>query len=215
MVSIEPDMLEQIRVRELEVLGSAPRILPLDRQSVAEEVQAQTAALRGGVVGKDAPSFPLEAIPEIMFTLCRYPEIWGKIMAMSLQLQGPSGTLVPRVRQLAILRTAWLLQAPYEWGEHVRHSKRIGVTSEDIERVVAGSHAEGWTQEDAAVIACCDELRDGAMVSNATWEVLGETMDDAQRFELLALIGQFTKVAYIQNSLRLRLEPSNEGLTSR
>lgn len=33
--------------------------------------------------------------------------------------------------------------------------------------------------------------------------------------ELLVLIGQFTNVAYFQNSLGLRLEPSNAGLAAR
>lgn len=206
---------QRIRDRETEILGQPPRIAPVDRQSVAQDVQAITAKLRGGVVGKDAPPFPLEMIPEIMFTLCRYPDVWNKIMDLSIQLQSSTGTLPPRVRQLAILRTAWLLQAPYEWGEHVRHSRRVGVTTQDVEQVVIGSASLHWTPEDAAVLRCCEELRENVMVSDATWDALGTILDDGQRFELLVLIGQFTNVAYFQNSLRLRLEPQNEGLAAR
>ncbi len=214
-MTITPQDMERIRARETEILGQPPRISPLDRQSVAEEVQATTARLRGGVVGKDASPFPLELIPEIMFTLCRYPDVWNKIMDLSLQLQSSSGRLPPRVRQLAILRTAWLLQAPYEWGEHVRHSKRVGLTTEDVEQVVVGSASPHWSSDDAAVLRCCEELREVVMVSDATWDTLGGTLDDGQRFELLVLIGQFTNVAYFQNTLRLRLEPQNEGLAAR
>ncbi|HEX7856203.1 MAG TPA: carboxymuconolactone decarboxylase family protein [Sphingobium sp.] len=214
-MTIAPEMMDEIRAREAEILGHPPRIPPVDRQSVAEEVQATTAKLRGGVVGKDAAPFPLEAIPEIMFTLCRYPELWDKIMALSLHLQSSTGALPARIRQLAILRTAWLLQAPYEWGEHVRHSKRVGLTSEDVERAVIGSAAPGLAPEDAAIFACCEELREHVMVSDATWARLGAILNDEQRFELLVLIGQFTNVAYFQNTLRLRLEPLNEGLAAR
>ncbi|MET0365959.1 MAG: carboxymuconolactone decarboxylase family protein [Sphingobium sp.] len=214
-MTITPDEMDRIRAREAEILGQPPRIPPVDRQSVAEEVQAVTARLRGGVVGKDAAPFPLDAIPEIMFTLCRYPDVWNKIMDLSLQLQSASGRLPPRVRQLAILRTAWLLQAPYEWGEHVRHSKRVGLTTEDVEQAVIGSTSPHWSPDEAAVLRCCEELRENVMVSDATWEALGKTLDDGQRFELLVLIGQFTNVAYFQNSLRLRLEPQNEGLAAR
>ncbi|MCE7797082.1 carboxymuconolactone decarboxylase family protein [Sphingobium sufflavum] len=212
--AIAPDVLDRINAREADVLGHPPRLPPLDRASVAEAVQAATARLRGGVVGDTAP-LPLDVIPEIMFTLCRYPDLWDRIMDLSLQIQGPSATLPARFRQLAILRTAWLLQAPYEWGEHVKHSKRVGLTDEDVEWATIGSSAPGWTPQDRAILRVAEELREAAMVSDATWEEICTFLDDQHRFELLVLIGQFTNVAYFQNSLRLRLEPSNPGLKAR
>lgn len=202
------------RAREIEILGQPPRIAPLDRAASASDVRAATNRLRGDIVGDSAP-LPIEGIPEIMFVLCRYPDLWDRIMALSLQMQGPTGVLPARDRQLAILRTAWLLQAPYEWGEHVRHSKKAGISSEEIERVTIGSAADGWDEHERAVLRAAEELRDHAFVGDATWEQLGSNLDDHQRFELLVLIGQFTTVAYFQNSLRLRLEPLNEGLAAR
>lgn len=213
MTTLEETRLADVRARDEEITGQPPRIPPLDRASVAEEVQAATAALRGGIVG-DGAVLPLDIIPEIMFTLCRYPDIWDKIMALSMQVQG-KGRLSPRDRQLAILRTGWLLQAPYEWGEHVRHSRKIGIGTVEVERVTIGSTAEGWTPHERAILRAAEELRDAAMVSDATWAALDEELDDHQKFELLVLIGQFTNVAYFQNSLRLRLEPGNIGLMAR
>lgn len=212
-VLITPEVMQQIGEREAEVLGKPPRIPPLERAAVAAAVQETTYQLRKGIVG-DAVRLPLEAIPEIMFTLCQYP-VWDKVMALSLQMQGATGVLPPRDRELAILRTGWLLQAPYEWGEHVRHSKKIGITSEEIERVTVGSSAQGWNPHDRAILRMAEELRANAMVSDETWDQLKLQLSDHQLFELLVLIGQFTNVAYFQNSLRLRLEPSNEGLAAR
>ncbi|MEY2926354.1 MAG: hypothetical protein RL367_831, partial [Pseudomonadota bacterium] len=145
----------------------------------------------------------------------RYPDLWGKIMALSLQMQSDTGVLPPRDRQLAILRTGWLLQAPYEWGEHVRQSKRFGLTSPEIERVMVGSAAPEWNAHERALMKAAEELRSDVMVSDATWDQLSLRLNDGQLFELLALIGQFTSIAYIQNSLRLRLEPGNAGLSAR
>jgi hypothetical protein len=51
-----------------------------------------------------------------------------------------------RDRELAILRIAWLSQAPFEWGAHVRIAKRCGITSEEIQRLIEGSTAPGWKQ---------------------------------------------------------------------
>ena len=200
--------------REAEILGQPPRIPPLDRAENEDKVREVTRALRAGIV-RDERELPLDAIPEIMFTLCHHPDLWAKIMALSLQMQDVTGMLPPRDRQLAVLRTGWLLQAPYEWGQHVQWSKNVGITSEEIERVTIGSTSPEWTEHERAVLQAAEELRDRAMVSDATWATLAEQLDDRQLFELLALVGQFTTVAYIQNGLRLRLEPGNTGLSAR
>lgn len=203
----------RIASREADIVGKPARVAPLDRKAAGREVIAATVALRSGVVGDTAP-LPLDAIPEIMFVLGRYPDIWNEVMNLGLQVQA-RGRLPARDRQFAILRTAWLLAAPYEWGEHVKHSKRIGITSAEIERVTLGPTADGWTPHEAAVVAAADELRHDAMITDATWNRLAEHLDDAQMFELLVLIGHFTNVAYFQNSLRLRLEKGNVGLRAR
>ncbi len=200
--------------REAEILGQPPRIPPLDRAEYEHKVRDVTRALRAGIV-QDETELSLDAIPEIMFTLCNHADLWSKIMALSLQMQDVTGILPPRDRQLAILRTGWLLQAPYEWGQHVQWSKLAGITSEEIERVTQGSAAPEWTAHERAVLQAAEELRDRAMVSDATWAKLAEQLDDRQLFELLALIGQFTTIAYVQNGLRLRLEPGNTGLSAR
>ncbi|GAA0300115.1 hypothetical protein GCM10009087_07440 [Sphingomonas oligophenolica] len=209
-----PAQAERIAAREAEILGKPPRLAPVDRASVAAEVQAITAKLREEVVGDAAP-IPLDMIPEIMFTLCRYPELWGAIIDLSLPLQNATAVLPARARQLAILRTAWLLQAPYEWGEHVKHGRKIGFSEDDIDRIIIGSSASGWDADDRAIVSACEELRGNAMVTDETWDKLGERLNDHQRFELLVLIGHFTNVAYFQNTLRLKLERSNEGLKAR
>ncbi len=201
----------RIEARHHEVLGPAPRILPVDRESVAEQVREVTRTLRGGVTGA-VDELPLEAIPEIMFTMCRFPTIWQKIMDLSVEIQGPASTLPMRDRKLAILRTGWLCQAPYEFGEHVNQSKRLGFTDEEIARIPQGSSAEAWTPHERAILRAAEELVADAMVSEATWTKLAERLSEQQLVELLVIVGQFVATAYLQNSLRLRLEGSNRGL---
>jgi alkylhydroperoxidase family enzyme len=204
----------QIEARHREILGRPPRLPPLDRETVAAEVQAATAHLRGGVVG-DQPPLPLNAIPEIMFTMCRYPDLWQKVMDLSIQIQGPNSVLPLRDRKLAILRTGWLCQAPYEFGEHVNQAKRAGLTTEEIERIIVGSSASGWNEHERALLRAAEELHQEAMISDETWEQLSQRLNDHQLVELTVLIGQFVATAYFQNSLRLRLEVGNKGLAAR
>ena len=120
-----------------------------------------------------------------------------------------------RDRELVILRTGWLCRAPFEWGEHVRIGRQLGLTGEEIERVIEGSTAGGWSEHERALLAATEELHAGAMISDATWEVLSRSMSDTQLFELAVLVGQFTTVAYWQNALRLPLGEGNAGLAAR
>lgn len=211
---VEDASRDRIDARHEEILGQPPRMLPLDRESVAEEVQAATALLRGGVVGATAP-LPLDAIPEIMFVMCRFPDIWQKIMDLTLEIQGPKSQLSVRDRKLAILRIGWLCQAPYEFGEHVNQSKRAGFTTEEIERIIVGSAAPEWDPHERAILRAAEELNEDAMIGDETWATLSERLSEQQLVELLVIVGQFTATAYFQNALRLRLEPSNRGLETR
>ncbi|MEJ5978849.1 carboxymuconolactone decarboxylase family protein [Novosphingobium sp. PS1R-30] len=215
-MALNSEMRSRIDARHAEVLGQPPRLAPLPRETVGEEVRATTTALLRSIVGPEAPmpDLPVSAIPEIMFTLCRFPSLWQSIMDVTTQIQGPACTVEPRDRKLAILRTGWLCQAPYEFGEHVDQARRMGFDEADIDRIVEGSSAEGWNAHDRAILALVEELHTNAMVSDATWSTLALRLDERQLFELLVIVGQFTATAYFQNALRLRLE-GGKGLAAR
>jgi alkylhydroperoxidase family enzyme len=132
---------------------------------------------------------------------------------LAFQLYG--GALAARDRELIILRTGWLCKAPYEWGEHVRIGKRVGLTAEEIERVRTGSTALGWDENDRAILSAVEQLRENAMISDETWAVLARRLDERQLIELPILVGQYQGLAYLQNALRLRLIAGNPGLSAR
>jgi len=120
-----------------------------------------------------------------------------------------------RDRELAILRIAWLSQAPFEWGSHVKIAKRNGITSEEIERVMEGSWAPGWRKQDRAIMRAVEELHFDSMVTDDTWSDLQQFYNDKKLIELLILAGQYKTVAYYQNSLRLPLPEGSMGLMAR
>ena len=120
-----------------------------------------------------------------------------------------------RDRELAILRIAWLSQAPFEWGSHVKIAKRNGITAQEIERVIEGSSAPGWSKRDRAIVRSMEELEADSMITDDTWADLREFYNDKKLIELVILAGQYKTVAYYQNSLRLPLPEGNMGLLAR
>ncbi len=200
---------ETIRLREAEITGKPPRIPPLSA--------AEFARLPRGIIDdlqKAAGFEPDGKTVEYIATMLRHPALNTAQIGLSIVLM--QGTIGDRDRELAILRTAWLCQAPFEWNAHVNTALRIPcLSSEEIERLTIGSTAPEWTEGERAVLQAAEELFTNAMISDATWEKLAKRLDDQQLLELPVLIGHYTGVAYLQNSIRARLTQGDIGLTAR
>lgn len=195
--------------RQAEIVGQEPRIAALPASRLSPDAFEIVRALRqaAGLVESGA-------IPEIVATLLHHPVLYSAHAAIGVALLG-NGALSMRQRELAILRTAWLCGAPYEWGEHVAIAKRTGLSSNEIERVLEGSGASGWDEEAHAILVATEELHERAMISDQVWAQLATFLDERQSIELVYVVGHYTKVAYLQNALRLRLGQDNPGLSAR
>jgi len=202
--------VDRLRAREASITGHPPRIAPMTPDEFTEEMHESTRALRR------AAGLPPEApIPEYVATALRHPALYRAHTALAILLMS-QGALPVRDRELAVLRTGWLCEAPFEWGEHVAMGKRVaGLTGEETERLTVGSSAPGWADHDRAIVRAAEELHDDAMISQPTWDQLAKRLDDRQLIELPILVAQYMGVAFIQNSLRIRMLAGNIGLSAR
>jgi alkylhydroperoxidase family enzyme len=228
--------------REAHILGDGPRLHPIELNELSSGLLAILAQMESvnGVLKSDAEgdrggtqplreqvladpeaaaSSPevlaaLAQLPEIVRTMVRHAELFAVHTDVGLHLLA-RGVLSFRDREFAVLRIAWLCQAPYEWGEHVLVGKRFGLTSDDIAHVTEGPDAQGLDEHERAILRAVDELHGDAMISDATWSTLAKRLDERQLIELPIIVGQYQSVAYYQNSLRLRLHTGNLGLKAR
>ena len=207
-------MTPEQNAREAEILGKPQRIEPLPREEVLQQALDSWTELRSTYAGRQLEPGPVENIPKIFFTMLRRPDLWRAVSGMTVALSSKAAMPV-RDRELLILRTGWLCQAPFEWGEHVKKGKDAGISSAEIEQIITGSSAPEWSDHDRALMKAAEELRADAMISDETWQVLERRMSPEELIELPMLIGQFTTVSYFQNALRLPLGVNNEGLAAR
>jgi len=154
-----------------------------------------------------------EPLAPFFATLAHSPEFFAGFMELGVAASIRSA-LPRRARELAILRTGWLNGAPYLWGEHV-HATRHLLSPEERDRIAQGSAADGWEPVDRAVLLAAEDLHANAMIGDETWEALSAHFDHRQLVELPILIGHYAMTAYLQNSLRSRLNAHNPGLTAR
>lgn len=177
-------------------LGGPPRIEALRDEEVGG------VALDAIDNVRDLTGYPRDVpIPAFMGTFARHPEVFDRFMAFGMHLLCHSA-LAARERELVTLRTGWLCDAPYEWGEHVSSGLDNGLTREEIEWIKLGSAAAGWNERDRALLRAVEDLHENAMISDETWEVLERHLDKRQLIELPTIIGHYHMTAFIQNSLR-------------
>ncbi|MFV8817767.1 carboxymuconolactone decarboxylase family protein [Haliea sp. E17] len=190
------------------VCNAEPRIAPLAEAELSAEALPLAARLRS--------LFGLETteLPDAVATMLRHPEIYRAQVDYITQ-RAKALTLEMRDLEVVILRTGWLCRSAYTWGEHVRFGRNAGLSAQEIEWLVQGSAAPGWNERDRALVRLAEELHADACVSDATWAVVAENFSDKQIIELLMMVGFYHEIAFLYNSMRVRLIPGNEGLAAR
>jgi len=208
-----PDQLSAAEIQEREeyIRGRPPRLPALPPEERTERQQQLLDEISMVVV--DGVRKPREdkAALEI---LIRHAELYKAHVEVAQKYLSDCEMDI-RDRELAILRIAWLSQAPFEWGSHVKIARRNGITSEEIERVIAGASAPGWNKQDRAIVRAMEQLHSDSMITDDAWADLQEFYNDKKLIELVILAGQYKTVAYYQNSLRLPLPEGNMGLLAR
>ena len=209
-IAIDPAVLARAAARDAEINGHPARIEPLGEDKFTPDVLKLTADMKAA-----AGIPPNGYVPEFFGIMLHHPTLFKAHSDLAMVLMA-GNTLPTRDRELAILRVGWMTGAPYEWNAHVDMAKRLtNITPEEIERVIIGSTAPGWSAHDSAILRAVEEMMANAMVTDETWAILAKAYNDAQLIEFPILVGQYLGVAYLQNSIRARLMPNQIGLSAR
>src|SRR5207248_4751109 len=129
-------------------MNVTPRIRPGDRGDVGI-VNWAIATVSGRVAGTGPPN--------VFMTMGRHRRLFFGWVHFAGRLM-PGGRLPRRDTELVILRTAHLRGCQYEFEHHGHLAGRAGVSAADIERVMAGPDAVGWSPREHALLTACDEL---------------------------------------------------------
>lgn len=175
-----------------------PRIAPVaDAQATPEQkkfLDAQDPGLRRLNVVKSFARNP------------KLAESWMPFARYILR----NSSLPPRDREILILRIGWLNQSQYEFTQHVRVGKTVGLTDDDITRITQGADAPGWNGFDAALMRAADQLHTKSVIDDAVWNTLKDRYDENQLVDVVLTVGQYNLVSWYLNTLGT---PFEEGVT--
>jgi 4-carboxymuconolactone decarboxylase len=122
-------------------------------------------------------------------------------------------TLPPRDREILILRIGWLCGAEYEWAQHVRIGKAVGLSDDDLKHIQQGPEAAGASQHDRLLLKAVDELHADSFIGDETWNALAASYDTRQLMDLVFAVGQYNLVSMALNSFGVQLDPGLEGFS--
>jgi len=111
-----------------------------------------------------------------------------------------------RLRELMIMRIAWVTGSAYEWTQHWRVAATAGIPPEDVLAVRDWRSAPQLTPADRAILAATDECLEGKSISDASWaEVAKHVADPAQQVEFIIAMGNWLSFSMLFRNLRIPL----------
>jgi len=143
-----------------------------------------------------------ELASNILSTFVNHPALTKAFLQFNVHLLFHS-TLPARLRELAILRVAHRTDSKYEWEQHVKMGRRVGLTEDEI---AGAQHGDAADPFDRTVLAGVDELLATYQLSDATWSALGERFDERQRMDFVFTVGCYITVAMALNTFGVELE---------
>jgi len=190
------------------VTPTGPRIAPLPAAEWDGEAVAAVRSAFGeqAVAGMVSPGPDASPVPNVLTTLVRHPALAGPFLVYNaVLLRTP--TLDARHRELMILRVAWRTRSPYEWLQHVRMARALGLADDELDAIGSGADAEVWGTLESDLLAATDQLLDHYRVDDDTWARLAEHLDERQLLELTFVVGTYTCLAMVFNSAGVELDP--------
>ena len=112
----------------------------------------------------------------------------------------------PRLREIAILRTAKDCHSVYEWTQHVPAAKHVGVSDDQIASIENWQGAKCFSEVERLVLQFTDEVNTNVKASRPTLEALKRHLGAGEIIELLIIIGHWRQTASILETTEVDLE---------
>jgi 4-carboxymuconolactone decarboxylase len=116
-----------------------------------------------------------------------------------------------RLSEFAVLVTAKLWRAQYEWYAHVPQAERAGVAKETIRDLHRGRVPKSASKDERAIYDFIQELYKTRRVSDRNFKRVHSVLGDAATVELVGILGYYVLISMILNVFRMS-PPAGEPL---
>jgi len=139
--------------------------------------------------------------------LLNQPSLAREIANTLTSLLFEDNVLDPRLRELLIMRIAWVRGSDYEWTQHWRVARGLDIPQADLLAVQNWNSASHLSAIDRAVLQATDDCLDVGFIQPNTWDSIKVHLKTAaEQIELVIAIGNWMLFAQLLRSLNVPLE---------
>jgi 4-carboxymuconolactone decarboxylase len=182
----------------------APRLAVFDEPRMNDAQRALLESLRAGPRGA-------AITPRGPFAVWMHAPGLGEL-AQKLGAHCRYGTgLPPRLSEFAILCTARLWRAQYEWFAHAPMAEKGGVKPKTIEDLRRGRRPQSAPKDERAIYDFIQELYKTKRVSDRNYKRVQSLLGDTALVELVGILGYYSLISMTLNVFHM-LPPASEKL---
>ena len=178
----------------------APRLALIDEAHMNGAQQSLMAALRAEPRGKSIT-------PRGPFAVWLHaPEFGHLAQALGGHCRYKTA-LSPRLSEFAILCTARLWRAQYEWFAHQPMAEKAGVKPKTIAELRGGREPKSAPKDERAIYAFVQELYKTRRVTDRAYKRVHAFLGDAAMVELVGILGYYALISMTLNVFRMMPPP--------
>ena len=181
-----------------------PRLAVLDEAHMNEGQHSLMEALRSGPRGKSI------SLRGPFAAWLHAPEYGQLAQALGAHCRYKTA-LPPRLSEFAILCTARLWRAQYEWYAHAPMAEKAGVARKTIDDLRAGRLPKAAKKDERAIYDFVQELYKARRVGDRTYKRVHSFLGDAAMVELVGILGYYVMISLTLNVFRM-LPPDDAEL---
>lgn len=183
------------------------RMPPVAPEDYTEETRAFFDRWTGGAFkGGDANP--------VLRTFAHHPQLAELFSQLNIHLL-TTNTVPVKLRQIAIMRTAWITRATYMWSSHLATSRMFGLDDAMYRPLQVGAEDPDFTEFERIVIRATDELVEDRRIGDANWAALMAEWDNRQMLDFLFTVGCYVAIAGVMRSTGAERQPDLLELAAR
>lgn len=139
-------------------------------------------------------------------TYALVPDILKMSRDALLAMLQPGRALEPRFRELAILRAAIVGDSRFEYSQHLKVARMVGVSEAKLAALKGWAGSDQFDPAERAVMAAADEMVGRNLIEDATFASLKRHFSDAQIMEIVYVIALWRMHGMIVRALHLEYD---------
>jgi alkylhydroperoxidase family enzyme len=182
------------RLRQVSLAEASPEIKELYKQFFGERDPVKEPGTATGTPGDYWTTFAL--VPDLLKNA-------RESLGMLLQ---PGRKLPAKLRELAIIRTGIVGDSRFEYSQHLKVARMVGVEEEKLAAIKSWATSDKFSPVERAVMLATDELVGRNLVEDETFAALKQHLSDEQIMELFYVIALWRMHGMIVRALHLEFD---------